>query len=105
MSEWKDAPDAPGVQYKFLGGYAGYRARYAKPIPPTRVRCEKCFKDIVPKKDGSLHGHKCELPTSDRRPDMREIRGAYATPGEAIGRAIAADPSRPARMQGKLFDV
>lgn len=59
MSAWEATAD-PRIQVQYRGKGLGWIARFLKPVPTTRVRCDVCGKDGVPKKDGTLHKHKCE---------------------------------------------
>lgn len=50
-SDWTPAASDSRIQTRWTGG--GYQARWQTPVPTTRVRCAKCRKDLVAKKDGT----------------------------------------------------
>ncbi len=90
---WTPLPDEPHVEVEKRfdrtpgrGGveyFAGYAVRYRRRLGASRRCCDTCGKACVPKKDGSLHGHKCDAADRDNNL-YRELMDLYATPGKAL---------------------
>lgn len=82
MSTWQTT-DHACVQVRH--GLLAYHVRVFRepPVPATYVRCEKCRRAFVARKDGKPHGHKCQPEDT-----WKELKSTHETPMKAYAAGL-----------------